>query len=129
MVITATSRCATCDSSCASTPSSSSGSSRRSRPVVTQSTAWSALRPVAKAFGRSVSATATRGLGMSATAQSRSIAPCRCGCCSGVTSVACMANRAIRSEYQNWATSMPPTMTTTRTADFSSTISAAMNAT
>ena len=78
-VITWTSLCATCDISCAMTPSSSSGVSLRIRPVVTQSTAWSALRPVAKAFGMSVSAMATRGLGMSASAHSRSTMPCSSG--------------------------------------------------
>ena len=86
MVITATSLWATCESSWASTPSSSSGSSRRSRPVVTQTTELFWLRPVAKALGMSLSATATRGLGMSASAQSRSMVPCSCGYCSGVTS-------------------------------------------
>ena len=39
IVITATSLCATCAISCARTPSSSAGSSRRSRPVVTHTTA------------------------------------------------------------------------------------------
>ena len=74
-VITWTSLCATCDISWAITPSSSLSSSLRSRPVVTHRTAWSALRPVAKAFGMSVSAMATRGLGMSASAHSRSTMP------------------------------------------------------
>ena len=84
-VITVTSRCATCDSSCESTPSSSSTSSRRSRPVVTQTTERDGDRPVANALGMSVSATATRGLGMSAMAHSRSMAPWSWGACSGVT--------------------------------------------
>ena len=42
-------------------------------PVVTQTTERSGDRPVANAFGMSVSAIATRGLGMSASAHSRSI--------------------------------------------------------
>ena len=54
IVMTWTSLCATCDISCAMTPSSSSGVSLFIRPVVTQSTDLSALRPVAKAFGKRV---------------------------------------------------------------------------
>ncbi len=129
-VITATSRWATCDSSWASTPSSSSGSSRRSRPVVTQTTAFCGLRPVAKAFGMSLSATATRGLGMSASAQSRSTAPCSCGYCSGVTRWAPIARSVIRSLNQNWATNRPPEISTTiGHAPRSSTISRPVNPT
>lgn len=129
MVITATSRWATWESSWARTPSSSSVSRRRMRPVVTQTTAWSVSTPVAKALGRSMSETATRGLGMSALAHSRSTTPCSRGCSSGVTSRPRMAYRAMRSEYQYWAPSRAAAMTTTRTTDLSSTISAAMNAT
>ena len=78
MVITATSLCATCDISCASTPSSSSLSSRPvcRMPRVAQSTATLLLRPVANAFGIWVGAIATRGLGMSASAHSRSTMAC-----------------------------------------------------
>src|SRR4029453_5469064 len=79
MVITATSRWATWDSSWDSTASSSGGDSRRWIPVVTQTTACCWLRPVAKALGRSVSAMATLGLGMSARAQSRSTIWCSPG--------------------------------------------------
>lgn len=43
--------------------------------VVTQTTARSGERPVAKALGFGVSAMPTRGLGMSAKAHSRSIMP------------------------------------------------------
>ena len=73
IVITMTSLCATCDSSCAMTPSSSSfvqpplqaiGHAENGMLLV--------FRPVAKAFGRSVGEIATRGLGMSASAQTRS---------------------------------------------------------
>ena len=42
-------------------------------PVVTHTTARLGERPVANALGMSVSAIATRGFGMSAIAQSRSI--------------------------------------------------------
>ena len=50
-VETSMSRLPTCDSSCANTPSSSLFSIIAKRPVVTATTACSALRPVAKAFG------------------------------------------------------------------------------
>ncbi len=97
-VITMTSLCATWDISCAMTPSSSSGVSRRIRPRVTQSTACSLFRPVANAFGRSVGEIAIRGLGMSASAQIRSTMPCSSGACCGVTSWAPAVDRAILSE-------------------------------
>ena len=110
MVMTATSRCATWDISWASTPSSSSGSSLRSRPVVAQTSAVRSLRPVAKAFGTSLRAIATRGLGMSARAQIRSIAPCSSGASCGVTSRAPIPKAAMRSLNQNWAMNRPPAM-------------------
>ena len=50
-----TSRFAMCESSCASTPSISAGSSRFQRPVVTATAACFGERPVAKAFGTGVS--------------------------------------------------------------------------
>ena len=101
MVMTWTSLCATCDISCAMTPSSSSGVSLSIRLSVTQSTAWSALRPVAKAFGIGVLAMATRGLGMSASAHSRSTMPCSSravGPSFGLTWTAPAVLRAILSE-------------------------------
>ena len=101
MVITATSLCATCDISCARTPSSSFVSSLRSRPWVTQTTATLLLRPVAKAFGMSPGAIATRGLGMSASAQSRSMTPCSSaaiGPSCGLTSCAPAVLSAILSD-------------------------------
>ena len=101
IVITWTSLCATCDISWARTPSSSSFSSLRRIPLVAQTTAWSALRPVANAFGMSVSAIATRGLGMSASAQSLSTMPCRraaSGESVGFTSCAPAVASAILSE-------------------------------
>src|SRR5215218_4956015 len=118
MVITATSRWATCDSSCDSTASSSGGDSRRWIPVVTQTTAWCWLRPVAKALGRSVSAMATLGLGMSARAQSRSTVWCSSGACSGDTSWPRMAARARRSEKKYWKNRKPPAITTISTQLF-----------
>ena len=102
MVMTATSRWATWDSSCESTASISGSSRRRRSPEVAQTTAFLGLRPVAKALGMSVWAMATRGLGMSASAQRRSITPCSSGACSGVTSLACMEYMAILSLNQYW---------------------------
>src|ERR1700733_12957412 len=76
-VITATSLWATWDSSWASTPSSSSlSSSLSSRPWVAHSTATLLLRPVANALGIEVGAMAICGLGMLASAQSRSTTAC-----------------------------------------------------
>ena len=46
---------------------------------MTQTTATLLLRPVANAFGMFVGAIATRGLGMSASAHSRSTTPCSSG--------------------------------------------------
>ena len=106
-VITSTSRWATWESSCASTASSSSAVSVRRMPVVTQTADRLGERPVAKAFGRSVSAIATRGLGMSASAQSRSIIPCSSGASSGLTSRAPMARSAALSEFHHWKKAMP----------------------
>ena len=96
--MTTTSLWATWDSSWASTPSSSFSSSRAMIPVVTTRTAFLLLRPVAKAFGMSVWAIATRGLGMSASAQIRSIVPCSSGAWAGVTSCAPDARSATLSE-------------------------------
>ena len=50
----------------------------------------------------SVVAMATLGLGMSASAHSRSTTPCSSGACSGVTSLACMAYMAILALNQYW---------------------------
>ena len=111
MVITTTSLCATWDISWASTPSSSLSSSRLISPVVTTSTAFLLLRPVANAFGMSVCAIATRGLDMSASAHSRSMIPCSCGACSGVTSCAPDARSATLSDQNR----EPNTSTAPRT--------------
>ena len=110
IVMTATSRWATCEISWESTASTSGSSSRRSRPVVTQTTAALGLRPVANALGTSVCAMATRGLGMSANATRRSITPWSSGACSGVTSLACMAYMAILALNQYWANRTPTPM-------------------
>src|SRR6266540_7067487 len=112
MVITATSRWATWDSSWESTASSSGSSSRRMIPRVTHSTALFWLRPVANALGMSESAMATRGLGMSARAQSRSTMPCSTGASRGETSRACIENSAIRSEKKYCTNKNPPAMIT-----------------
>ena len=114
MVITATSRWATWESSCESTASTSGSSSRRSRPEVTQTTEDLGLRPVAKALGMSVVAMATLGLGMSARAHSRSTTPCSSGACSGVTSLACMAYMAILALNQYWQKISTRAITSTR---------------
>ena len=113
MVMTATSRWATWDSSCESTASTSGSSRRRSSPDVTQTTDDLGLRPVAKALGMSVVAMATLGLGMSASAQSRSTTPCSSGACSGVTSLACMAYMAILALNQYWQKIRTRAMTST----------------
>ena len=102
MVITATSRWATWEISWASTASTSGSSRRRRRPVVAHTTAAFGLRPVAKALGMSTSAMATRGLGMSARAHSRSMIPWSSGSCSGVTTWPCIDHMAILSENQYW---------------------------
>ena len=84
-VMTATSRWATCESSCASTPSSSCGSSRSSRPWVTATAACLGLRPVAKALGMSVGMIATRGIGRPAVRHSRWMIACSSGASLSVT--------------------------------------------
>ncbi len=101
-----TSRFATCESSCASTASTSFGSSRRQRPFVTATAACFGLRPVAKAFGTSVGMTATRGFGRSASAQSRSTIACRSGASSGVTIFAPDAASATLSAVQYCTTAI-----------------------
>src|SRR5215213_8112580 len=100
MVITATSRWATCDSSCDSTASSSGADSRRRIPVVTQTTACCWLRPVAK------------GLGMLARAHSRSTVWWSSGACSGDTTRPRIADRARRSEKKYWKNRNPPAIRT-----------------
>ena len=56
-------------------------------PVVAQTVALFGERPIAKAFGIAVCATATRGLGRSAWTHSRSIIACSSGASAGVTSL------------------------------------------
>src|SRR5690242_13003671 len=134
-VMTRTSRCATWESSCASTASNSSCDSLPMSPVVTQITARSGERPVAKALGIGTSARPTLGLGMSARAQSRSIMPCSSGCSSGVTSRARIARMARVSELYHCHQAMPrpaiPMITASpglRTAAISPTTSATNSA-
>ena len=121
IVITATSLCATWDISCARTPSSSTGSSRRRMPVVQHTTARFWLRPVAKALGTSVSAMATRGFGMSDIAHRRSTTPCSSGASAGLTSWACIANSVILSEKKYCASKNSPAMTTMASQYFGTT--------
>ncbi len=73
IVITITSRFWTWVSSWAITPSSSAGVSSDRIPVVAQTVAVFGERPTANAFGIDWSAIATRGFGMFAWMQSRSI--------------------------------------------------------
>ena len=101
-------------SSWASTPSSSSGSSRCMMPSVTQTREFAWLRPVAKAFGTSVMATAILGLIMSARSTRRSIMAWRSGYSSGVTTLACMERSTSLSEAKYWMPSMTAAMTTTK---------------
>ena len=101
-----------CESSCAITPSTSCGSSRRQRPSVTATAECFGLRPVANAFGMSVGITATRGFGRSASAQSRSTIACSSGACSGSTTLAPEVASAILSEVKYWKSASPPTITT-----------------
>ncbi len=67
-------------------------------PVVTATAACFGLRPVANAFGTSVSTTAMRGFGRFAIAQSRSTIACRSGASSGETTFAPEAASASLSE-------------------------------
>ena len=101
-VMISTSRFAMCESSWASTASTSCGSSRRQSPVVTATAACFGLRPVAKALGTSVSTIAIFGLGRSASAQSRSTMSCNSGAWSRSTTFAPAAASASLSEVKYW---------------------------
>ena len=103
-----TSRFATCESSCASTPSTSRGSSRCQRPVVTATAAFFGFRPVANAFGTSLSITATLGFGRSAIAASRSTIACSSGASCSVTIFAPDAFSASLSEVKYWKNARAP---------------------
>ena len=115
-VMISTSRFATCESSCASTASTSCGSSRFQRPCVTATAACFGLRPVANAFGTSVGMTAMRGFGRPAIAQSRSTIACSSGASCCETIFAPDAARASLSEVQYWKTAMPTTITSIGTS-------------
>ena len=116
IVITVTSRWATCESSCAKTASSSSSSSCLRMPVVTTTTLRLGLRPVAKAFGTGLSEIPTLGFFMSAIAQIRSTIACTDGACSCVTSTARIAFIDSVSENHHWPKRNPPDSTSTKIA-------------
>ena len=82
-------------------------------PWVTQTRALFWLRPVAKALGTSVMATATLGFGISARSTRRSIMAWSLGYSSGVTSVAFMERRTSLSDANHWMPSMTAAMTMT----------------
>ena len=110
-VMISTSRLAMCESSWASTPSTSFGSSRSQRPVVTHTAACFGERPVANAFGTGVSMIATRGFGRSASAHSRSTMSCSAGASSRLTTFAPAAARASLSEVKYWKTAIATMIT------------------
>ena len=105
-----TSRFATCESSCASTASTSCGSSLRHSPSVTATAACFGLRPVAKAFGTSLGMIAMRGFGRPAIAQRRSTIACSSGASCGETIFAPDAASASLSDVQYWKTAIPTTI-------------------
>ena len=78
---------------------------------MTATAACFGLRPVAKAFGMSVSTIATFGFGRSAIAHRRSTIACSSGCSSGVTIFAPEAARASLSEVKYWKNASPTTIT------------------
>ena len=96
------------------TPSSSAGESSSMIPVVAQTVAFFGERPIAKAFGIGVSATATRGFGRSAWTHRRSIIACSSGASCGVTSRAPIARSASLSEANSCSASRPPAIRATR---------------
>ena len=87
------------------------------------------LWPAANAFGRSISDTATRGLGRSASWQSRSIMAWSSGCSSGVVTFARIEARAILSPNRSCAMAKAAAITSTVTAPTPAAISAPMNRT
>src|SRR5215211_3372410 len=113
IVMIATSRFAMCESSWATTPSTSARSSRRHRPSVTATTECLGFRPVAKAFGTSVGITATRGFGRSAIAHSRSTMSCSSGAWSRSTICARDAASAILSDVKYCRKASPPMIRST----------------
>ncbi len=84
---------------------------------MTQTIARSGLRPVANAFGTSVSAIATLGFGVSDNAHSRSMTPCSCGASCGLTSRAPSARSATLSLATYWKTANPPAISSTSTGE------------
>ena len=92
------SRCFTCASSCAITPSSSWSSNSRMMPSVAATAAWLGLRPVANAFGDASGITYTFGIGRFACVASLRVVTDNL--CSGPTSWARYIFRTILSENQ-----------------------------
>ena len=117
------------DSSCASTPSSSRGSSRSIRPVVTQTVAVLRLCPAANALGRSICETAIFGFGRSASWQRRSIVACSSGASWGSVTRARIAARASLSPKKICASAKPPAISRITIALVPTAISAAMKMT
>ena len=97
-VMTSTSRFAMCESSCASTALDLLRLEPPPQPLVTATAACFGFRPVANAFGTSLSTTAMRGFGRFAIAQSRSTIACSSGASSAVTTFAPDAASASLSE-------------------------------
>ena len=79
------SRCLTCISSCAITPSTSSGGSVCRSPCVAQTTACFGPRPVANALGCAAGEIATVGIGNPARSDRRRIMAKNSGACASVT--------------------------------------------
>ncbi len=80
-------------------------------PVVTHTAECFGVRPVAKALGMSVTAMATRGLGMSASAHSRSIMACSSGAWCGSTTWALIDLSASESEKYHCPQAIASTIT------------------
>ncbi len=85
-------------------------------PVVAHTVAFFCERPRAKAFGISMSATATFGFGRSAWMQRRSIRAWKPGASCGETSRAPIALRAILSDKKSWASTIAPMITSINVA-------------
>jgi hypothetical protein len=96
--ITRMSRFPTWETSCASTPRSSSSDSVRRMPSVTATTACRGLRPVAKAFGVWVGMIATLGIGRLAWWATWRTIRWRPGASASVTTLARYDQRTILSD-------------------------------
>jgi hypothetical protein len=96
-VMTATSRWRMCATSCAKAAPSSSGSSASSSPRVTTTVVCRLERPRVKALGAGSGLMASRGLGRSPSAHSRSSTAWGSGSSAGVTIRARVTERASHS--------------------------------